>query len=178
MAVGHTKISQKTHSWERQPEDGITYHYFRQFLLLGPDRTLKTLAEKTGMSVRTFGNYQYQRSWLARARDYDDAGVRIEDETVMERRAQIAAEHAETWARVRRIAEAHLAGFIGPDGEPYDMLKPKEICLLLDRATHYERLMIGEATERTEQQSTLDTSALSPEEMATFSAILRKCRRE
>ena len=159
--------------WDRQPGEGLaSWESFRIYLHL-EDRDLQGVADKTGRVLGTVKNLSAKNNWAERAEAWDAHLAAAEDRTILATREQMAAEHLRQWGKVRKIAEAHL-GLLVDDGLAVGSMTAQSALALLDRATHYERLILGEATERQEVRADLDLSRLSPEELLTLKALRRK----
>jgi len=100
--------------WDRLPrESGPAYTDFRAFLLLGPQRTVVEAAKQVGKSERQLRKQVRRHDWWERARAYDIATARSEDEETAQRlqtihrQRQEFAEWAEraAWARLRRVVQ-------------------------------------------------------------------------
>jgi len=157
-------------------EGDAPWSAFREFLT-GGDRDLQTLAERLGKSRGVLKNYSSKYTWAARAAAWDAAQVEAEDAAILDERGNLAREHLRAWKRVREIALKHLEKLVNKKGDADGEVKPGDVAKLLDRATHYERLIMGEATERQEVRGDLDLAKLSLEDLRVLKDLTAKAAR-
>uniref|UniRef100_A0A6M3J9P6 Terminase n=1 Tax=viral metagenome TaxID=1070528 RepID=A0A6M3J9P6_9ZZZZ len=165
--------------WDRLDEEGKTaYLAFREFLRR---RDTQIVADRIGRSVRTVRNYSAAHRWIERADAWDAEQYRAEDEAMLDERAQLAREHLRHWSALRKLAMSEAARLIneaktrGPDGAP-GVISDRVMVQIMDLATRNERLVIGEATDRTEVSEIIDTSRLTDEQLVHLHRLLAICR--
>jgi len=137
---------------------------------LGPGRSLGEVATRYGVSVRTVGNASSAWRWAERASAWDDSQAEARARVHISEAEELAREHSRRW---KIIGDKALEAF---ESIQSSELSPRDALAMADRATHYQRLGIGEATERTETREHLDTSRLSEEQLVQLHRLLAICR--
>jgi hypothetical protein len=175
-----TELKQGRNPWDRLDGEGdAPFSMFRAYLETPPPRDLKALAATLRKSPATTKKYSADYAWAARAAAWDAEQVKAEDEAILDERGNLAREHLRAWKRVREIALKHLELMVDNDGNAIPgVAKARDVATLLDRATHHERLISGDATERVESRTAIDTSKLSTDELVALRHLLRKARGE
>jgi hypothetical protein len=171
--------------WEQQPgESDIAYGTFREFLASETPRDIGAFAELQGMSRSTFYTRSSKWEWTERARAWDNAQVQAADEAVISEAQRLAIKHMRAWDDVLELgtkgAQRLLERFDDPVACPEcgEMIAPpypptpRETALLLEKATTFHRLIVGEVTDRTEQRQKLDLSSLSKEARAAARVLM------
>jgi hypothetical protein len=161
-------MSRPPRIWERlQGEGEVPYELFQIYLRCKKPRTYDQVADQSGRAYQTIAGYGTKFEWIDRARAYDNAGVRAEDNAVLNARAKITKEELEAIRAMRILGTAEIKRrikmFAGdPDGN--HGVSARDAVALLKEAIVLERLILGEATERTEKTvKSLDLSKLDSE---------------
>lgn len=148
---------------ERQPkETAPAYRAFREYLLMGSDRSTAKVARALGKSKTLIDRWSSRNGWVARCREFESSIAKAEDDATRgelakraERQAQIATAHQEVGAFlanavVQRIARERDAG-----QDPFrdiDMATMLQLDATLARAHHRavvtERLARGMTTDQ------------------------------
>jgi len=155
--------------WDRADgETQTSFSRFRSYLSMAPPRSRAEAAELLGVKRRTVDTAMDRGRWVERAAAYDDAMAKAADRAAMStaedmQRRHMEAVHAMLRRGVHAITEADLTE--ARDGVP-----------MIDKAVRLERLLVGEATERTESRiSSLDRdpdlSRLTDDERAEWLAL-------
>ena len=155
--------------WERQESDtDLSYGRFRTYLSMEPPRSRVEAAKALGLKKRTIDDMMHRHRWHDRALAYDERMAKAADRAAMStaedmQRRHMEAVHAMLRRGVHAITEADLTE--ARDGVP-----------MIDKAVRLERLLVGEATDRTESRiSSLDRdpdlSRLTDDERAEWLAL-------
>lgn len=164
--------------WERLSEEGdATFLAFRAYLEQEPPRSIKDTAALLKRSPSTVYKHSRRYRWKARAEAWDKAQAQAESEAILTERARVARARLRmlgvglelTELRLKEILKEVQEG-IGDDAKP-DL---KTLVYLMDRSLHFERLISGEATERTETRDELDLDRLTEEEILELRRLHRK----
>lgn len=175
--------------WERLPCD--TEDSWPAFVAyrdaLPPRKLLRPgSAGAKGITAPTsqIATWYKEHSWRERVAAYDshlDAIRREEREgllAVSERDS--CAAHMSMLADARELVSRELS-YLVESARKTDMpglLKPGDLNKMLDSVVRLERLLRGQATDRTENGPTLDYSKLSLDELRTLEALQRKAARD
>jgi hypothetical protein len=168
--------------WERLSEEGdATYLAFRCYLEQAPPRSIKAVAGLLQRSPSTIYKHSRRYRWQERAEAWDRAQAEVEAEAVLSEKARIVRDRLRLLSKALELGELRLDAVleevqtgVGEDARP-DL---KATTYLIDRALHYERLVLGEATERTETTSDFDVDKLEPEEILEWKRLQKKARKE
>lgn len=114
--------------------------------------------------------------WEERVVPWDDYLARLVTSTMVDSLEQttrdLAREHVELWAKVRRVGTMALDRLLEDQGES---LTPSQALQFLEAAFKGERLIHGAATEHVSVAvRALDTSGLSTDELRQLRALLAK----
>lgn len=114
--------------------------------------------------------------WEERVVPWDDYLARLVTSTMVDSLEQttrdLAREHVELWAKVRRVGTMALDRLLEDKGES---LSPSQALAFLEAAFKGERLIHGAATEHVSVAvRALDTSGLSTDELRQLRALLAK----
>ncbi len=161
--------------WEERPR----YAWFREFLTLDHPRRLILLARRPGCpwTWPELEDIARDDGWRERAAAWDEHLERITQAEIeritAETAQQVATRHGRVWGRLMRVAESEV-GKLERDSRNREtpVLTPRELIRALDRGTHNERLIRGEATEQVAVD--LDWSKLSDQEQEMFRALAEK----
>ena len=151
----------------REGETELAFSRFREYLTMETPRSRVVAAKDMGISIGALNRMALKHKWPQRAAAYDDAMAKAADRAAMStaedmQRRHMEAVHAMLRRGVSAITEADLTE--ARDGVP-----------MIDKAVRLERLLVGEATERTESRiSSLDRdpdlSRLTDDERAEWLA--------
>ena len=164
--MAHTPPQQPA-AYERLPDEGeAPWLAFEHFRLAGPGRTIAATAKALGRAHQTYREYSMKFRWRERALAWDEELARAKDQAVISESKRIAAEQLQAWRAARAlgttaIARALKAAKTNPDTAPASL---RDAVALLEKATMFERLIMGEATSREESRHVNDFSGLSDEE--------------
>jgi hypothetical protein len=170
-------------SWERRDtESDSQYAAFRLYLSFPPPRpSLPEVARRVGKSTITIRRYSADHKWAARTRDWDNrlanihAGVAAE--IAVEDADKITREHLAAIRTMRELGHLVLAQSLDiarKTGRAEDV-PPRVAGALIRDAVTLERLVLGDATERTETRAQdLDLTRLTGEEAEQLLALLEK----
>lgn len=168
--------------WERLSAEGdATYLAFRAYLEQDPPRSIKATAALLKRSPSTVYKHSRRYRWQARAEAWDRAQAEVEAEAILSERARTAKSRLRLLGTALELSELRLQEVlkavqegVGEDSAP-DL---KTVVYLMDRGLHYERLIMGEATERTETTSEVDYSELTEEELLLWKDLQAKLTRK
>lgn len=164
--------------WERLPgETDATFLAFRAYLEQEPPRSIKATAKLVKRSPSTVYKHSRRYRWQERAEAWDEMQAQAEADAVLSERGRIAKARLRMLAKALELSELRLEEVlrqvqegVGEDSAP----ELKDITKLMDRALHFERLIMGEATDRTEATSSVDLSELTEEELLAWKRLQAK----
>jgi len=130
------------------------------------------MVERFGVSYSAIGKSSIAYRWKERALAWDDEQHRAASKAKLEAVGDIGRESAAQWEMIGAKA---LAAFKMMKS---DELSPRDALAMLDKATHYRRLAIGEATDIVQTKESIDLSRLTTEEVHQFRRLLKKARGE
>lgn len=152
--------------WDRREnESPRAYWYFRSFLDLPRPRKIATLAEETEeVSYKALRAYSSRNKWAERADAWDAASMRAEDE--------ITIEHVKR-RRQRYLRALDMMLEKGIEGISVDYVPKFSTArgMIVD-AIKLAQLLLGEATERVEQQDQINLTRLNSEQVWILKNIL------
>lgn len=100
-------------TWEQQPDEPAQiYAVARAYFDLGPNRSLKQVAQETGHKERTVERWSARYRWRVRAKAYDAYRLQVEDSERRRVLEELARTEADKWGqrlRVEREEEWHTA---------------------------------------------------------------------
>lgn len=166
------------HPWEQRDDEGPkAYESFQAFLTIGPSRTIKAVAAALGLKNQTLRKRSMQYDWFNRADAWDKTQKLANHPvgTPLNEAQRLEQEQLKAWEAVRALGTVSIARILqqaNVDKAP--PLKAKDALALLEKATIFERLIMGQPTSRDEHEVKADISALSPEEAEQFALLLGK----
>jgi hypothetical protein len=187
--------------WERLPNEGkVPFAYFEYFRKLGPKRQIPPLVQHFKKSDSTFYKYSMRFNWLERAQLWDIQVQETFDGAIIADAESAAKKQLEAWSmllelgtisaerlldRAKRLLTCRSCGqevleradqcpICGGELVALSPATVRETTALLREATAAQRLILGEATARTE---TLDLSKMSREERDVIRKALLKAKR-
>lgn len=140
-----TKKETERKVWERQPGESIrAYEALREYLDMGPKRSITKVAEKLGKSTAILNRWSRFNAWIKRTDAWE---LEQDHEWAQERKRSIR----EACRRHTSIAR----GFTGKVAARVQTIKPEEISAAdaakwLDIAVKVERLGLGMSTSNLE----------------------------
>lgn len=162
--------------WERQPtETDEQWLAFQAYRDSGPQRSIVRSATK---ATATISEWYRRFRWNERTLAYDrhlDTIVREERETLLAQQARdIAADHMALLADAKDFVAREVKKYADMSKET-DMptLPVNAVAKLLEATVKLDRLIRGESTEKVEESS-IDLSKLSPEELEQLAALYAK----
>jgi hypothetical protein len=166
--------------WVRQPFDSdIGFALFGDFLVLPLPRRLSSLVRPDGpLTLRQIERIAHEAHWQARASFWDEhlANIRTTTiERVTEETAEdIARRQLGLTRRMQRLADGELVKLekLMMQNDFPGLLTARDALRLGDRGIRLERLILGEATERTEVGP--DLKALSIEDLREMRRLQAK----
>lgn len=165
-------------SWQRLDNEGRTPHkYFKNYLRQDRPRNIRRLAEDVGICYDVMRHYSSKFNWAARAKAWDEDLDRAEADTIIEEASKMAKEHMKAMKAARALGTIAIARILQVAEDTDDPpVTARDALALIREAVHLERLIIGEATERSEStvKKELDTSMLSGEEVEELLSLLDK----
>jgi hypothetical protein len=168
--------------WLRQPCDTATsWPWASEFINAGPSRSLATLAKRDGCpwTANQLGLVAHEGLWRERALAWDthlrDLRVMTIEAVVEEDARSLAKKHGKPLAMMRGLAERELELLTEAQRKSniLGIINPGLIVRMLETAIKYERLLIGEVTDRV-QTAGPDLSKLSIEEIRALKDIATK----
>ena len=105
---------------------------------LGPGRSHRDVSQKFGVAEKTVQNKASKWRWSERASAWDDERSRRASEAALSEAEDMAREHARRW---KLIGDKALEAF---EMVNVGSLSVRDALAMADRATHYQRLGIGE----------------------------------
>jgi hypothetical protein len=131
--------------WEKQPgETGRAYEAFRTYLNLGPERTIRGVAEKreacgqNSVSVRWLETWASRHGWRNRAEQWDAELYRQEYDEHIRAARDMGRRHAKIAARGIEKAVRRLV-----DMDPNE-LTPSQVLSYISEFTRIERISRGD----------------------------------
>lgn len=162
--------------WAIQPEETEThYRYFMEYLRQDQPRSIKRLADGMDKASGTLHGYSQRFMWLPRARAYDAWEASKIMETSVEEKSRYRREHLRALELARLLAEIKLKQLHENPIELIDSMSARDAIEFLTKAVQQERLIIGEATERSELNAKVDISKLTDEELEQYENLTAKC---
>ena len=164
-----------TKPWDRLPNEGdAPWAAFEHYRMSRPeDRTVAATAKALGRARRTHLNYCLKYKWRDRVKAWDKAQAAAYDEEILNIARVKAREQMSILddlgtfvaAKARELVEG-----LGTDEErPAEL---REIMLLAEKVMIGQRLIVGEATDRSEVRNTTDVSKLTPEARAALRRVM------
>lgn len=157
------------HPWERQ--QGEREQWWNAFKIYLESRNKAHTSRETGMTVSRIYQIAKEWDWPARCTAYDNWMQGAEDKVYYEGREQLAREHLEVIRKARHVADKAISTLLKALRNEDAELAPKDALAYLEKAVTLERLVTGEATERTESY---DLSKLSGDEAEALLETLEK----
>lgn len=159
MAAKGQKLREPAPSeaWEKLPEETATaFGAFREYLLLGPDRSLAKVGRILGKRKQTLEPWSVKFRWVARAGAFDAALAKTQDEAMLDELEQrgrdVAGLMVDIATALAKPAEV-LARRIEKDEALLDEVDPEELVRIsataaraLPRLYAAERLARGQST--------------------------------
>lgn len=167
-----------TQSWDRRPAETDTqWSYFQAFRSMAPPRHLGVCAESLHRSYRTIEKYSTQHDWFARSNDWDEHLAHKADDAIVSEVEKMAREHLDAAKRARVLGTSALARYLKmiskSDNDP--VVSARDALALVEKGITLERLIIGEATDRTETRTVdVDLSRLNAEKAARLLELLEE----
>lgn len=157
-------------------EPDWAFAHFRNWLRIPPPRGLKKSCGTLGITPATIYVLSSTYKWRNRAAAFDIDFYQREIDAVMDEAEKRVRNQLNRWATVAELAEFGFDRMADAelDERGPEHLTVRELLAMLDKATYYERLILGEATERSEVLSRWDLSKLSIEELETLQALEKK----
>jgi hypothetical protein len=169
---------------QQSGETAKAYAAFCTYRDMGPERSVRDVAQRLHKSVTVIGRWSSHYNWPERARSYDaaiDARARAATEQdAIERRRRMLAEHADEARTLRQVARRLTDEFERRYGEKgtlqwiggEDFIKMvAQLPRIVETAQKLERLAAGEATDRHEHTLTVEQVLRMPEE--EFDALVK-----
>ena len=143
----------------------MAFSRFRVYLSMEAPRSRTESAEELGLNYHTFNTMARKYKWLERARAYDDR--------MASRCAEAAMSAAEDMERRHLDAVRSMLSCGRSAIENALLVDPRDGVPMIDKGVRLERLIVGQATERTESHMSEidrppDLSKLTPEENAEY----------
>lgn len=170
--------------WKRQPCDrGVRWQSFKAFRDQPPPRELEGVREALSAkglkapAMQTLYNWASQDVWMDRCWAFDmwldeqdqRAMVRALDETAGER----AERHLGILRDAQTCAMSVVKNWLARirNGDPLEGWTPRDVARFIRDTIQYERLILGEATERTETSHAFNIHKLTVEELEQLRAL-------
>lgn len=121
-------------SWDRQPKEGIkAYDAFQLYLSMGPDRSLRKVAQQLSKSDTLIKRWSVNWNWGQRVRDYEDFRIKQEFEEQQRALKRMREKHIKIAEMMEKKAIEAL------DHVPSEQILPKEIISMLKEAIRIEK---------------------------------------
>ena len=162
--------------WMKQDgESDEAFMCFRRFLALPEPRALRACAEASGKSYQTIRRYPGNHSWRKRATAWDTHIATQQAELVLTEREKITREHLQAVRAARTLGTIAIHDLLrqAKQAGGSTNINARTALALLRDAVQLERLIIGEATERTETND-FDMSKLSGDEAELLLKLIGK----
>ncbi len=151
-----------TSSWEQQPEEQAhMYAAARVYFDLGPERSLRVVAQRCGHKAATVARWSARHNWVARARAYDEHHLTMQDRERRELLEQAAKTEAQKWlARLQEEREEEWETARALIARAREMLASpledtkwnwRDAGVLIEQAAKLVRLAAGEPDEEAEK---------------------------
>ncbi len=169
-----TDRTSKKRPWDRLPnETPAPWAAFEIYRELGPTRTLTAAAKISGHARGTFSRHCSVYNWRARVRAWDEHVAATYDEEILDVARVKAREQLALWDDLSSIAAAEASRRVELlDTDEVEDVDLRELILLAEKVTSYQRLIVGEATERSEARHTIDVGKLTPETADALAAAM------
>ena len=171
--------------WLRQPFDTDQgWALFSEWLLTPAPRSLRDFAQRT-RGVWTFGALEalaWEYGWRERAAAWDshvDVLRFRAVETELETSAKSAARrHGRVARELVELAAKEIAKLLSASksSDGFGLLRPADVVRFATEGAKLERLVMGDATERVEQQDGTDLSRLDAEELRALKHLTDKAK--
>lgn len=157
-------------------ESDIAYFLFQEYLKLQRPRKLKHLAELQEKSYEHIRRYSAANNWLARAREWDREVEEAEVFAMKGEAARVAVEHMEVLKTARTLATTNLWKLMEEATSTKGAtISARDTMRILKDAISLERLIVGQATDRTEARvDSVDMTGMSSGEIEQLTALLEK----
>lgn len=156
--------------WDRiEGEGDEPWAAFCAFKDMGPARSLKEVAQRTGKAYVTITKHSSKYRWFERAAFWDAEVLKTKDEATLSEVARLQRIHLRQISAIREKAFGWLERATDKD------LKPSTVVMAFFDAITAERLAIGEATERTDHLGKpFDWSKYDDNEVSYLRALLAR----
>lgn len=143
--------------WDKQPgESAPAYRAFREYLLMGAERSTRKVAQALSKSHTLIGRWSREKRWVARVEAFEAEAAKRQDEAALdelEERGRRQAEVAETTLEAMAAPSLELMRRIEKDPKALEKLDLKELVPLaattaraIPRVVQTERLARGQST--------------------------------
>lgn len=132
------------------------------------------MARQVGIPVEQLRDWYHDYQWLARARLYDKDIQGAQAHAVYDYAYDAARSRCETLAKLDRILENESQKLLERSCSDESLLTPHQIAKVLEIATKLRRLVDDKPTEIHGGGITVDTEALSAEELVELSGLLAR----
>lgn len=144
-------------AWDRlATETPPAYAAFREYLLMGAERSLESVARSLSKSRSLVGRWSMKNSWVARADAFDAAAAKRSDAAAMteiEKRSKRQAEIAQLALEAMAAPSIELVRRINENPRTLQTMPLEELTRIaattaraLPRVVHVERLARGQST--------------------------------
>ena len=158
-------------------ESERSYRMFREYVKQTIPRRVTIVAAQFDLGEDHIYRLSSTHHWRDRSRQYDEMISSAETRGLIKAAEDMAGGHLRALGKVRFLCERNIDRLLkecqGREGKGAS-LSPREIVSMLDRCVHYERLIMGEATERVDEAKRPDLSRLSDDDLERLAEIEQK----
>ena len=166
--------------WDRLPDEpDRAWKGFMDYRDAGLPGDPGVFAKSQGLSIHTIYKWSSAYRWKQRLDAWDAHLRQAEDNVIINEVEKLAKDQLRAWYRVRHIAEAtlvrHAEELVARKGQGAEISYMAAV-QALQQATTNERLIVGEATARSEATVTThrDLTVLTDDELRELERIERK----
>jgi hypothetical protein len=169
-------------AWSRdEGEDEERFAAYRVYLMQDSPRSVAAAVEQTNHKRSKVYMWAKKHRWVERAARWDQAIAFAEGREVAAKRMEITNAHLRMFGKIRIIAEKNINRLLREcqtlDGEG-GRIGIKALTALMDKVVHYERLIVGEVTARTESEEHIDVSRLTESDLVELKKLEEKINAE
>lgn len=165
-------------AWSHEPgETDEHFDAFRVYLKQEPPRKVAIVATQMQQKRGKIYLWSKKHRWIERAMRWDNAVAQMEGAELADQRLQLTLAHMRMLGKLRIVAEHNIDRLLMACTEDCDKdakISTKTLIMLLEKIVHYERLIVGDVTDRTQTDAQIDVTRLTEDELLQIKAIEAK----